>query len=340
MIIIGDYAYPHENLKIPDSLKQEEFILINCEGYLTHNITGSGVFNNIKSLEAFDKKKLILGLANNHVMDIPDGVINSLALARINNILTVGAGKNIDQALEPLIVTEDGIEIAIIAAGWDVIGCKHATKTTQGVAPLKEKLIIPIIENQKKLGRKVLIYVHWGYELEIYPHPTHRNMAKTLIDVGADIILGGHAHCIQGYEKYNEKFIFYGLGNAIFQEKYYYDGRLKFPDFCTPGLALRWSPDQNTIAIANINLSENLVHMETFGQPEKNLRLIELSSFQKLNSQNYVNFFSANRRKRNILPIFQEHDSSITYKIKNIFLKVRAKIISILFRLNFKSSSQ
>ena len=47
-------------------------------------------------------------------------------------------------------------------------------------------------------------------------------MAKRFIDNGADIVVGCHSHCIQGYEKYKNSHIFYGLGNSCFVQNFYY----------------------------------------------------------------------------------------------------------------------
>ena len=46
-------------------------------------------------------------------------------------------------------------------------------------------------------------------------------MARRLIDVGADLIIGHHSHTIQPYEKYKGKYIFYSLGNFCFADIYH-----------------------------------------------------------------------------------------------------------------------
>ena len=42
--------------------------------------------------------------------------------------------------------------------------------------------------------------------------------AKEYIDAGADIIVGGHAHTLQGIDYYNGKPIIYNLGDYIFND--------------------------------------------------------------------------------------------------------------------------
>jgi len=61
---------------------------------------------------------------------------------------------------------------------------------------------------------------HWGEEYSPFPSEEQTNLAKKCIDFGADLIVGHHAHVIQGFEKYKDKYIIYGLGNFIFDMTY------------------------------------------------------------------------------------------------------------------------
>src|SRR5690606_31988145 len=73
---------------------------------------------------------------------------------------------------------------------------------------------------------------------EQYPQPLHRKLAKELIDIGADAIIGHHSHIIQGIELYQGKPIIYGLGN-FYLPKFTYNGYyLDFPSSANLGLAV------------------------------------------------------------------------------------------------------
>lgn len=61
-----------------------------------------------------------------------------------------------------------------------------------------------------------IAYIHWGNEFISYPYSDQRFFAHWLIDVGFDLVIGMHPHVLQGFEKYHEKYIFYSLGNAVF----------------------------------------------------------------------------------------------------------------------------
>ncbi len=41
-------------------------------------------------------------------------------------------------------------------------------------------------------------------------------LGRVFIDAGADVIIGGHTHCLQGFDYYKGKPIIYSLGNFWF----------------------------------------------------------------------------------------------------------------------------
>ncbi len=59
-------------------------------------------------------------------------------------------------------------------------------------------------------------YIHWGVEFIDHPYQDQQRFAHWLIDLGYDLIIGMHPHVVQGYEVYKDKYIFYSLGNFVF----------------------------------------------------------------------------------------------------------------------------
>ncbi len=57
---------------------------------------------------------------------------------------------------------------------------------------------------------------HWGTEKETVPDETQIELGHIAVDEGADLVIGSHPHVIQGYEKYNGRYIVYSLGNFCF----------------------------------------------------------------------------------------------------------------------------
>lgn len=63
-------------------------------------------------------------------------------------------------------------------------------------------------------------YIHWGVEYVNHPSLDQIRLAHYLIDLGYDLVIGMHPHILQGYEVYKNKYIFYSLGNFVFNMPY------------------------------------------------------------------------------------------------------------------------
>jgi poly-gamma-glutamate synthesis protein (capsule biosynthesis protein) len=81
----------------------------------------------------------------------------------------------------------------------------------------EEKLLAQIKEVKKQVDL-VIVNIHWGVEYEHIARSNQKNLAHKMIDAGADAIIGHHPHVVQNLEIYNNKPIFYSLGNFIFDQ--------------------------------------------------------------------------------------------------------------------------
>lgn len=92
-----------------------------------------------------------------------------------------------------------------------------ATTTKPGLANGYDLSLIQNTIEKEKLGSDYLfVYIHWGVETKRSPEAFQRDWAKTMIDSGADGVIGSHPHVLQGFEYYNGKPIAYSLGNFLF----------------------------------------------------------------------------------------------------------------------------
>ncbi|MBI5206776.1 MAG: CapA family protein, partial [Candidatus Firestonebacteria bacterium] len=87
-----------------------------------------------------------------------------------------------------------------------------------GLFAKNTSLIVNEIKKIKSRSDFVIVFPHWGVEYEKTPNDDQKNTAKAFIDAGADLIIGTHPHVIQSIETYKNKFIFYSLGNFIFDQ--------------------------------------------------------------------------------------------------------------------------
>ena len=64
------------------------------------------------------------------------------------------------------------------------------------------KPVLDAIAREREGADYVLVYLHWGVEMNNRPEPWQREFAKQMIDAGADAIIGSHVHVLQGFEYY------------------------------------------------------------------------------------------------------------------------------------------
>ncbi|MFD2613285.1 CapA family protein [Paenibacillus gansuensis] len=161
----------------------------------------------------------VLNLANNHIMDHGTrGLLDTMKFADKAGFLRIGAGKNADEAYKPVIVTKNGIKVAFVGLSRVVPdGSWKAGPSSPGVAETYD-VTRPAAEIQaaKKAADLVVVVVHWGKERQDRPVKEQTELARAYIDAGADLVVGGHPHVLQGVELYKGKWIAYSLGNFIF----------------------------------------------------------------------------------------------------------------------------
>ena len=161
----------------------------------------------------------ILSLANNHMMDFgPRGLLDTLKYLKQEKIEYLGAGKNEEEATKYIIIGNE-IKVGIIAVQYK--DYYIATANSPGPAQNKHFNIVKkkIKELRKKVDWIVMIY-HGGEEFINTPMPYTRRMYKKFLKWGVDVVVAHHPHTVQGYEKINNKMIFYSLGNFIFDTNF------------------------------------------------------------------------------------------------------------------------
>jgi len=165
----------------------------------------------------------LLTLANNHVYDFGKDAFNDM-LDSLNEYKMpyIGAGKNINEAKKPYYFILNGYKVAFINAtrAEKYILTPEATDNSGGVfrcydpEPLKN-----IISEIKKDSDYVIALIHWGKEDSHELEQVQIDTAKIYIEAGADVIVGSHAHVLQGIEFYKDKPIIYNLGDFIFNNE-------------------------------------------------------------------------------------------------------------------------
>ncbi len=224
----GNLAYPFA--KVADLLQAADITVGNVESAL-----GDVGTSEIKSypfrappeaaqalaLAGFD----VVSLANNHGMDYgPEALLQAIDLLQAQGIAPIGAGANFDAAYAPYLTQVNGLSLAFLGyvnvpveyRGFDT-AVWTATENSPGLAWGEPEQIAVDVTAVRPAADLVIVVLHSGYEYVEAPSPPQMAAARAAIDAGADLVIGHHAHILQGIEFYNGGVIVYGLGNFAFE---------------------------------------------------------------------------------------------------------------------------
>lgn len=165
----------------------------------------------------------VLSAANNHGMDFgSSGLEETLAAKRaLPDGSLIGVGADEDEAYAPYVADVGGHRVAIIAATQVIdgqyIASWTATDDQGGLASAKRvDRLVEEVRSVRAAVDTLVVYLHWGTETETCPNPQQRELSAALVEAGADVVVGGHSHRIQGAGMSNGAVVGYGLGNFLF----------------------------------------------------------------------------------------------------------------------------
>ena len=161
----------------------------------------------------------VVSTANNLAVDAGErGLLDTLEHLDRADVSRVGSGHNLAEARRPAVVTRNGIKVAFLAyTQTENSGqASFALSNRSGVAPLDLGIVRQDIQSVRDEVDIVAVSLHWGIENVRQVHPAARQLARDVIDAGADIILGHHPHVPRGIEVYRQKVIAYSFGNMVF----------------------------------------------------------------------------------------------------------------------------
>lgn len=162
-------------------------------------------------------------LNNNHVYDYGKvALLDTLDTLENAGIEYFGAGHNLEEAMNAVYVTLDDKVVAFVGASRAEKNkmTPQATDTKPGILRCYDtELFLESIRRADEKADFVIAVVHWGTEYSYDLEKVQLTSGKEYLDAGADAIIGGHSHCLQGMEYYDGKPIVYSLGNYWFNSK-------------------------------------------------------------------------------------------------------------------------
>ena len=222
------YDYPYENVK--DIFLSDDLTIVNLECPITSYGRGANkakrfVFK-ANSENAFAMKRAgidLCDLENNHTMDYrSEGLGDTMDALTKAGIAYVGAGENASSNMS-YIFEKNGYKVGILAYSLfppEGMVYNENNPNINYLSEFEDLKSERVKTDLKKLKADFkIVYFHWGVEYEPFARDMQKKLARDTIDGGADFVVGTHPHVIQGSEVYNGKYIYYSIGNCVFDKQ-------------------------------------------------------------------------------------------------------------------------
>ena len=211
-------------------LRSADFTAVNLETAVTgggtpqpktyHFRTGPAAFTALR-----DGGVDLVTMANNHVLDYGQaGLADTLAAVKAARFPYVGIGTSAAAAWAPYVTTIKGTRIAVIGVSQvaELASSWVATPSRPGEAnAIDLGRTLAAVRAARRLAPTIIVFMHWGTEGEACPDPNQLILARKLAAAGASIIVGAHAHMLQGSGWLGHTFVAYGMGNFLWWENSY-----------------------------------------------------------------------------------------------------------------------
>lgn len=184
----------------------------------------------------------VVSFASNHCLDYgQDAFFDTLQALKEQDLAVIGVGRNLAEARQPAIIERKGTRVAFLGYNTILPQGYWAEEDRPGCAPLRAHTVYEPIEpdqpgtpcrihtfahrgdlqameedvrRARERAEVVVVSLHGGIHFVPAIVPEYqREMARAAVEVGADLVVGHHAHILKGIEVYRGKVIFYGLGN-------------------------------------------------------------------------------------------------------------------------------
>ena len=238
---------------ITAELQSADISVINNEFVLTDGgdrqvdkaYTFGAKTENVWMLDVFGAD--LANLANNHTYDYREsGLMDTIDTLENYGIETMGAGANLEEAKAIQYYIINGKKIAFVSATEIerfTRYTKEATETEAGVLKTLDPTIFnAVIQEADAHSDYVIANVHWGTEGSYQFSNSQHGLAEGFVNAGADAVIGGHPHRLQGVEFINGVPVMYSLGNFWFSTGTLYTAIAQIEIETNGELALRLIP--------------------------------------------------------------------------------------------------
>ncbi len=223
----GDYSYPFQD--VAPFFRAADAGSVNLESPLLETCAVSSASSMRFCAEPEFAQALAqagiatVSFANNHMLD------QGAQGVRDTNALLSGAGIRVVNHASSTIEDVRGKKIGFVSFNltWGNVGDEEIRTT---------------IQDLRNRSDFTVVNFHWGEEYRATPTEEQKRIGRLAVDAGADVVVGHHPHVLEPIEQYKGKYIFYSLGNLVFDQSW------SQATMQSALVKLSWSPDTDALS--------------------------------------------------------------------------------------------
>ncbi|MBQ8996503.1 CapA family protein [Candidatus Saccharibacteria bacterium] len=232
MNAVGTGTYFTEN--IGEFLSSFDLTHTSNESSFTDYATSANICSDWRFVDTLTAIGLdIVELTGNHNQDCGDqAALDTLDKYDELGIKTVGGGRTATEAAEPLRITDKAAGVTMLAYNQSTGGATlddspganqyYPAQAAEDIAAAKARGDVVIVDMQYyECNEYASSYEDTTCDYAYSSAGDQVGVFRSLIDNGADVVIGTAAHQTQTYEKYGNGEIYYGLGNLFFDQSWW-----------------------------------------------------------------------------------------------------------------------
>jgi poly-gamma-glutamate capsule biosynthesis protein CapA/YwtB (metallophosphatase superfamily) len=161
-------------------------------------------------------------VASNHTIDQGErGVVRTIRGLEAAGLGHTGSARNSREAVTPRIYDRSGIRVGHLSYSMNFNGLRRPAGKSWLANQIEPGQIRAAARRARAAGAQIVVLsLHWGTEYRHEPDADQQRWARQLItSPDIDLIIGHHAHVVQPFQRYGDKWVVFGMGNHLARQR-------------------------------------------------------------------------------------------------------------------------